>query len=72
MTLVDAVRSKWYRIAGVEASNDERRRLLELGLTPGTEVCVVQEVPFGDPLIVQVRGARLALRKREAEWVKLQ
>jgi Fe2+ transport system protein FeoA len=46
--------------------------LLDLGITPGEELAVVQSVPFGDPLVVMVRGMRLALRRREAAWIRLQ
>lgn len=43
-----------------------RRRLLELGLTPGTEVAIVGVSPLGDPLELSVRGSRLSIRKKEA------
>jgi ferrous iron transport protein A len=43
-----------------------RRRLLELGLTPGTRVQIVGVSPLGDPLELEVRGSRLSVRKKEA------
>ena len=43
-----------------------------LGLTPGEEMAVVKSVPFGDPLVVVVRGMRLALRRREASWIRVE
>ena len=43
-----------------------------LGLTPGEEMAVVQSVPFGDPLVVVVRGMRLALRRSEAAWIRVE
>ena len=49
-----------------------RRRLLDLGITPGEELAIVQTVPLGDPLVVIVRGMRLALRRREAAWIRVQ
>ena len=48
-----------------------RERLLEMGLTPGTEIAVVQVAPAGDPLRVQVRGHLLSLRRHEAEAITL-
>jgi Fe2+ transport system protein FeoA len=72
MSLLDAARNRSYRIERLEGPEDECRRLLDLGLTPGEEMAVVQSVPFGDPLVVVVRGMRLALRKREAAWIKVQ
>lgn len=72
MSLLDALHNKSYRVDGVEGPADERRRLLDLGITPGEELAVVQSVPFGDPLVVIVRGMRLALRRREAAWIRVQ
>lgn len=42
------------------------RRLFELGLTSGSEIRVCGTAPLGDPLILQVRGCRIALRKQDA------
>jgi len=72
MSLVDALQNKSYRVHGIDGPDDERRRLLDLGITPGEELAVVQSVPFGDPLVVIVRGMRLALRRREAAWIRVQ
>lgn len=44
-----------------------RKRLLEMGLTKGAEVCVKKTAPLGDPLEITLRGYRLSLRKSEAE-----
>ena len=46
-------------------------RLMELGFTPGQEVSVVAKSPFKDPLAVSVRGTIIALRKGEAECIKI-
>jgi ferrous iron transport protein A len=72
MSLLDALHNKSYRVEGVVGPDDERRRLLDLGITPGEELSVIQSVPLGDPLVVMVRGMRLALRRREAEWISIQ
>jgi ferrous iron transport protein A len=70
--LLDASHNRWYRIAGLEGPEEECRRLLDLGLTPGEQMAIVQVVPLGDPLVVEVRGMRLALRRREAAWILVQ
>src|ERR1041384_1718949 len=72
MSLLDALHNELYRVEGVAGPDDERRRLLDLGITPGEELSVVQSVPLGDPLVVMVRGMRLALRRREAGWISIQ
>ena len=71
MSLLEAARNKLYRIDRLEGPDSECRRLLDLGLTPGEEMTIVQTVPLGDPLVVAVRGMRLALRRREAAWIKV-
>lgn len=72
MSLLDALQNEMYRVEGIAGPADERRRLLDLGITPGEELAVVQSVPLGDPLVVMVRGMRLALRRREAGWISIQ
>jgi Fe2+ transport system protein FeoA len=72
MSLLDALHNEMYRVEGVAGPADERRRLLDLGITPGEELAVVQSVPLGDPLVIMVRGMRLALRRREAGWISIQ
>ena len=59
------------RIERLDGPHDDCSRLLDLGLTPGEEVFVTHAAPLGDPLIIRVRGALLALRKREAAWIKV-
>jgi Fe2+ transport system protein FeoA len=45
------------------------RRLMDMGLTPGTEVLVVKSAPFHGPLEVSVKGSRLALGRGMAERI---
>jgi len=54
------------RIARIDAEPAITRRLMELGLVPGTEIEMVRRAPLGDPLEVAVRGLRLSLRRSEA------
>ncbi len=48
-----------------------RRRLIDMGITPGTEVFMRKTSPFGDPMEINIRGYELCLRKTEAEQVKV-
>jgi ferrous iron transport protein A len=57
------------RIEHLDGPRQDCARLLDLGFTPGEEITVTQHAPLGDPLIVRVRGALLALRRREAAWI---
>ena len=47
-----------------------RQRILDMGVTKGTEVKVLKMAPFGDPLEVTVRGFQLSLRKAEAACIE--
>lgn len=48
-----------------------RRRLLDLGLTPNTEVTVRKVAPLGDPIEISLRGYELTIRKDEAAVVRV-
>ncbi len=43
-----------------------RKKLMSLGVTPGTEVELVRRAPLGDPIEIKVRGFNMSLRKTEA------
>jgi ferrous iron transport protein A len=46
-----------------------RRRMMELGLLPGTRVEVVRVAPLGDPIELRVRGCLLSIRREEARCI---
>ena len=46
-----------------------KRRIMDMGLTKGTEIFVRKVAPLGDPIEVNVRGYELSLRKADAEMV---
>ena len=49
-----------------------RRRLFDMGITPGTEIYLSKKAPLGDPMEVMLRGYELTLRKSEAETVEME
>jgi Fe2+ transport system protein A len=55
------------------ASNEPgyRKRLLAMGLTPGTVLTVSRLAPLGDPVEISVRGFALSLRRHEADVVEI-
>ena len=55
----------------VEAPQAYRMRLMSLGLTPGTRFRLLKAAPLGDPLEIEVRGFRLALRRSEAACIEV-
>ena len=48
-----------------------RKRLLDMGLTKGTEIYVKKVAPLGDPIEISLRGYDLSLRKDEAAFVQV-
>ncbi len=60
------------RIGRVGGDEPLRRRLLEMGLVPGTVVTVLRRAPLGDPIEVLAHGYLLSLRLREARHVEME
>lgn len=48
-----------------------KRRIMDMGITKGTEVFVRKVAPFGDPVEVTVRGYELSIRKADAEMIEV-
>ena len=55
------------RVKGIVKESSVKRKLLDMGVTPGVEVKVVGKAPMGDPINIEVRGYKLTLRKSEAK-----
>ncbi len=49
-----------------------RKRLLAMGLLPGTEFTITRHAPLGDPVELRIRGFNLSLRKAEADIVQVE
>lgn len=49
-----------------------RRRLFDMGVTPGAEILLRKKAPLGDPIEVKIRGYELTLRKNEAACVVME
>jgi ferrous iron transport protein A len=69
MTLAHAARGQQVTITRIGGERAFRRRLMELGLVPGTRVELVGVAPLGDPLELLVRGCSLSIRRGEALFV---
>ena len=49
-----------------------KRRIMDMGITKGTDVYVRKVAPLGDPIEITVRGYELSLRKADAEMIEVQ
>ena len=49
-----------------------KRRLFDMGITPGAEILLRKKAPLGDPIEITVRGYELTLRKTEAQFVAME
>lgn len=58
-------------VVAVNGEGAIRRRLFDMGITPGTEIYLRKTAPFGDPIEVSLRGYELTLRKTEAAQVEI-
>ncbi len=65
-TLRDVAVGECATVARLTGDGAIKRRIMDMGLTKGTEVCVRKVAPLGDPIEVTVRGFELSLRKDEA------
>ena len=55
----------------VDASSPMGRRLLDLGFVPGTRVKVLRRAPLGDPVVYELRGTQLCLRRSETLRIRV-
>ena len=49
-----------------------KRRLFDMGITPGAEILLRKKAPLGDPIEITIRGYELTLRKTEAQFVTME
>ena len=57
------------RVIQVTGSGSSRKRLLDMGMIPGTVLSVTKKAPLGDPVDFKLKGYNLSLRKQEARMV---
>ena len=71
MTLKDLQAGKSGIVTSVEGEKALRRRLLEMGITPGTNITVKKIAPMGDPVELLLRGYVLTLRLEDAQKISI-
>ena len=58
-------------VTKLNSSGANRRRLMDLGILPGTRIEVEMVSPLGDPVAYRVRGAVIALRHKQAQEIEI-
>ena len=71
-TLKDVPIGQTCTIVKLHGEGALKRRIMDMGLTKGTEVYVRKVAPLGDPLELTVRGYELSVRKGDAEIIEIQ
>lgn len=72
MTLKDAKPGSTVTVQRLIGTGALKRRIMDMGITKGTQVSVRKVAPLGDPVEVTVRGYELSIRKSEAENIEVE
>lgn len=72
MTLDELGLQRRATVVALDTQGAQRRRLMDLGLLPGTEVRVDMTSPLGDPTAYLVRDGLIALRRSQARTVRIE
>ncbi|MBQ6471941.1 MAG: ferrous iron transport protein A [Victivallales bacterium] len=72
MTLKEAQIGQTVKVVRLQCTGALKRRIMDMGLTKGTEVTIRKVAPLGDPLELTVRGYELSIRKDEAEAIEVE
>ena len=70
-TLRNAKVGQTVKVVKLHGEGAVKRRLMDMGLTRGTEVYIRKVAPLGDPMEVTVRGYELSLRKADTEMIEI-
>ena len=71
MSLKDVPVGQTVRVVKIDGDGAVRRRIMDMGITKGTEIYVRKVAPLGDPVEITVRGYELSLRKADADILEM-
>ena len=71
-TLKDLAVGQRATVVRVHGEGAVKRRIMDMGITRGTELFVRKVAPLGDPMELNVRGYELSVRKADAEMVEVE
>ena len=71
-TLKEVAVGKTVSVVKLHGEGAVKRRIMDMGITTGTQIFVRKVAPLGDPVEVTVRGYELSLRKEDAQMIEVQ
>ena len=71
MTLGDAKVGSTVVVTKIEGDSEYKRRIMDMGITKGSELYIRKVAPLGDPVEITVRGYELSVRKNDAQCVQV-
>ena len=71
MTLGDAKVGSTVVVTKIEGDSAYKRRIMDMGITKGSELYIRTVAPLGDPVEITVRGYELSVRKDDAQCVQV-
>ena len=69
MTLGDAAVGSTVIVTKIDGDSAYKRRIMDMGITKGSEIFIRKVAPLGDPVEITVRGYELSVRKNDAQCV---
>lgn len=71
-TMKEAKVGETLKVVKITGKGAVKRRIMDMGLTRGTEFFVRKVAPLGDPVEITVRGYELSLRKEDSEMIQVE
>ena len=71
-TLRDVLVGEKAKVIKIHGEGKVKRRIMDMGITKGTEIYVRKVAPLGDPVEITVRGYELSLRKDDADILEME
>ena len=71
-TLREASIGDTVKVVRIHGDGPIKRRIMDMGITKGTEVFIRKVAPLGDPMDVSVRGYELSLRKADTDIIEVE
>ena len=72
MTLGEAKVGSTVVVTKIDGDGAYKRRIMDMGITKGTELYIRKVAPLGDPVEITVRGYELSLRKADADMIEVE